>query len=72
MIVDFEIGVTKFFGGIRQPVDVTDERSALEDQVQELEGLFEDFLMFINIMKQLSHTHAAHVKAAENFSWENN
>lgn len=42
------------------------------DQVQELEGLFEDFLMFINIMKQLSHAHAAHVKAAENFSWENN
>ena len=42
------------------------------EQIQELEGLFEDFQLFINIMKQLSHTHAAHVKAAENFSWENN
>ena len=42
------------------------------EQIQELEGLFEDFQMFINIMKQLSHTHAAHVKAAKNFSWENN
>ena len=42
------------------------------EQIQELEGLFEDFQMFINIMKQLSHTHAAHVKAAESFSWENN
>ena len=31
------------------------------EQIQELEGLFEDFQMFINIMKQLSHTHAAHV-----------
>ena len=42
------------------------------EQIQELEGLFEDFLMFINIMKQLSLSLAAHVKAAENFSWENN
>ena len=43
-----------------------------QDQVKELEGLFEDFLLFIDIMKQLTHTHAMNKKAAENFSWENN
>lgn len=42
------------------------------ETVQQLEGLFEDFNTFVEIMKQLNHAHAANKKAAENFSWENN
>ena len=34
MIVHLEIGVAQFFGGIGQPVDVADQRPALQDQVR--------------------------------------
>lgn len=41
-----------------------------EEQVKKLDGLFEDFLTFVEITKQLNHAHAANKKEAENFSWE--
>ncbi|MBM6615864.1 NAD(P)H-dependent oxidoreductase [Desemzia sp. RIT804] len=41
-----------------------------QDQVQKLEGLFEDFLAFVTITNQLNHAHAQNKKEAENFSWE--
>lgn len=51
-----------------------DEEGNLKDaeQVQQLEGLFADFLTFMEIMKQLNHAHEANKKAAANFSWEEN
>ncbi|GGI66516.1 NADPH-dependent FMN reductase [Enterococcus alcedinis] len=42
------------------------------DQIKQLDGLFADFVLFMDIMKQLNHTHAENLKAAQNFSWENN
>jgi len=49
-----------------------DEENHLKDpeQVAQLEGLFSDFLLFVGLMKQLTHTHALNKKVAENFSWE--
>lgn len=41
------------------------------ENVELLEGLFADFLQFIEIMKQLNHAHAANKAHAENFSWDN-
>lgn len=41
-----------------------------QDQVKKLEGLFEDFLVFVHMTKQLNHAHAINKKEAENFSWE--
>lgn len=43
-----------------------------EETIKQLEGLFADFMTFVEIMKQLNHAHAENLKAAENFSWENN
>jgi len=50
-----------------------DEENKLKDpeQVAELEGLFEDFLIFVELMKKLTHSHQSNKKRAENFSWEN-
>lgn len=42
------------------------------DQIKQLDGLFADFVLFMDIMKQLNHAHAENLKAAQNFSWENN
>src|SRR5699024_12715334 len=42
-----------------------------EDKVEELDGIFEDFLAFIEIIKQLPHSKETMVKAARNFNWEN-
>ena len=49
-----------------------DENNHLKDQeqVKELEGLFEDFLAFVDMTKQLNHNHAMNKKFAETFSWE--
>ncbi|WP_067841902.1 NADPH-dependent FMN reductase [Amphibacillus sediminis] len=49
-----------------------DEDNQLKDseQIQQLEGLFKDFLIFIDIMKHLNHAHESNKKVAENFSWE--
>ena len=41
------------------------------ENIELLEGLFADFLQFIEIMKQLNHAHAANKAHAENFSWDN-
>ncbi|HPR81470.1 MAG TPA: NADPH-dependent FMN reductase [Enterococcus sp.] len=40
------------------------------EQIEQLDGLFTDFLVFVEIMKQLTHAHEMNKKAAENFSWE--
>lgn len=42
----------------------------IQDKLEQLEGLFEDFITFVEIMKQLNHAHEANKKEAENFSWE--
>lgn len=42
-----------------------------KDKVAELESIFNEFIVFIELMKQLPTDHAAHKKAAQNFSWEN-
>lgn len=49
-----------------------DNENCLKDseQVAQLEGLFTDFLVFVELMKQLNHAHEMNKKAAENFSWE--
>ncbi|WP_071131182.1 NADPH-dependent FMN reductase [Enterococcus timonensis] len=41
------------------------------DVAKTLNGLFADFLTFVDISQQLNHAHEAHKKEAENFSWEN-
>lgn len=49
----------------------TDENTLIDnEQIEKLEGLFEDFLKFINITAQLNHTHDLNKREAENFSWE--
>lgn len=49
-----------------------DENNQLKDAetVTLLEELFADFLVFIEIMKQLNHAHQSNVEAAASFSWE--
>lgn len=49
-----------------------DEDLNLKDpeQVERLEELLEDFLTFIDISKQLNHSHNLNKREAENFSWE--
>ncbi|SHF04553.1 NAD(P)H-dependent FMN reductase [Atopostipes suicloacalis DSM 15692] len=42
-----------------------------EDKAEQLDGIFEDFLIFIEIIQQLPHSKEAMVKAAKNFNWEN-
>lgn len=41
-----------------------------QDQVEQLEGLFEDFLTFVKVSNQLNHAHAQNKKEAANFSWD--
>ncbi|API90696.1 oxidoreductase [Virgibacillus pantothenticus] len=41
-----------------------------EQQVETLEGLFDDFLTFVSITNQLNHAHSINREIAENFSWE--
>lgn len=50
-----------------------DENNELIDQdmVTQLEGLFEDFLVFMQITSQLGHAHSVNQKLAESVSWEN-
>ncbi|WP_017471617.1 NADPH-dependent FMN reductase [Amphibacillus jilinensis] len=50
-----------------------DENSNLKDndQVEKLTRLFEDFLVFVELVNQLTHAHGDNKKEAENFSWEN-
>ncbi|MEG0286493.1 MAG: NADPH-dependent FMN reductase [Vagococcus sp.] len=50
-----------------------DENNQLKDteQVKKLEALFKDFMVFVEVMKQLGNAHEANKKEAENFSWEN-
>lgn len=49
-----------------------DEDNQLKDQIQieKLNGLFKDFIVFVDIMKQLSNAHEMNKETAENFSWE--
>lgn len=49
-----------------------DKDGKLKDQnrMELLEGIFEDFLIFVDVNKKLMHAHEANVKTAENFSWE--
>lgn len=42
-----------------------------KEKVKELEGIFNEFMVFIDLMKQLSIDHPANKKAAKTFSWEN-
>ena len=39
-------------------------------QIEKLDGLFKDFLIFIDVMEILNNAHEANKKEAENFSWE--
>lgn len=50
-----------------------DEENNLIDleKNEELSNLFDDFLIFVNIVNQLVHAHGSNKKAAANFSWEN-
>lgn len=50
-----------------------DEENNLKDleKTEELSNLFDDFLIFVNIVNQLVHAHGSNKKAAANFSWEN-
>jgi len=41
------------------------------DKTEELDGIFADFLIFIELINQLPHSKDAMVKAAKNFNWEN-
>lgn len=49
-----------------------DEDAGLIDleQIEKLEGLFEDFQIFMDITNQLKSAHAINKKEAESFSWE--
>lgn len=40
------------------------------DDITRLEGLFQDFLVFVEISKQMNGAHAQNKKEAINFSWE--
>ncbi|HCM89765.1 MULTISPECIES: NADPH-dependent FMN reductase [Vagococcus] len=40
-------------------------------QIEKLNGLFKDFIVFVDIMKQLGNAHQMNKETAENFSWEN-
>lgn len=42
------------------------------DKVEELEAIFEDFLLFVDITNQLVNTQEAHQKQARKFSWKDN
>ena len=42
-----------------------------QDKAEELDGIFADFLIFIELISQLPHSKEAMVKAAKNFNWEN-
>lgn len=50
-----------------------DEEDLLNDhqQIEKLEGLFEDFLQFVSITNQLTHAYEANTKEAKNFAWDN-
>ncbi|SPC39434.1 NADPH-dependent FMN reductase [Latilactobacillus fuchuensis] len=50
-----------------------DEHGQLKsaDQVQKLDGLLADFLVFVGITEQLNHAHEMAQKEAAHFSWEN-
>lgn len=41
------------------------------EKVKELEGIFNEFMVYIDLIEQLPTDHEAHKKAAQNFSWEN-
>lgn len=41
------------------------------NQIQKLEGLFSDFILFSEMVKEFNQTHVLNKKEAENFSWEN-
>ncbi|RKQ29349.1 NADPH-dependent FMN reductase [Oceanobacillus halophilus] len=41
------------------------------EQIEKLEGLFADFVIFVDLVTQLVHAHGSNKKAAENFSWDN-
>ena len=41
-----------------------------EEQIEKLEGLFKDYMIFVDVMKQLGNAHEANKKEVENFSWE--
>lgn len=49
-----------------------DENGELKDvsQIQKLDELFSDFVVFTDIMKELNHAHESNKQEAANFSWE--
>lgn len=49
-----------------------DENGMLKDtlNVERLRNLFEDFIIFVDIMKQLTHAYESNKKAAQDFDWE--
>lgn len=51
-----------------------DEEGNLKDQdkVKELEGIFNEFIKFVDITNQLVEAEGSHVKKDEKFSWESN
>lgn len=41
-----------------------------QEQVERLEGLFEDFILFSDISKKLNHANSNNAKEMQNFSWD--
>lgn len=41
-----------------------------QEQVERLDGLFEDFILFSDISKQLNHANSNNAKEMQNFSWD--
>ena len=57
---------------VNDPDVLLDKLAHLKDQIQieKLNGLFKDFIVFVDIMKQLGNAHEMNKETAENFSWE--
>lgn len=49
-----------------------DDNGDLKDKVaaQQLDGLFKDFLQFVNISNQLNNAKEINVQKAKDFSWD--
>lgn len=53
-------------------LEAFDEENALieHEQVKKLNGLFEDFQVFVDLTNQLTNAHEANKQEAKNFNWE--
>lgn len=53
-------------------LEAFDEENGLRNpvQIKKLNGLFEDFQVFVDLINQLTNAHEANKEEAENFDWE--